>query len=341
MQLLVIQNGKRRWVPTKALLPAREGNLQTLAEMLPMVQRDAVEDLELRKLVLRLIANCPNEFECQAGKLFEYARSIKFVRDPIDAERIADSATTIAEQAGDCGDKAILLAAMLGSIGYVSRFVAVNFYDDLAQHGYDHLYLEVQRDDAAWVPLDATPEWAEPGWEAKAPVRTVFAIWNETSTGVGGIFDDLISQGIQLGTQYAAGAVQQSRISGEQERQIGAQFDNLAGQTTALFNQIQAQPVITQQDLQTAVAAYQQLAQVAQQYGSIDYVSEQWNSRNYKPAYEERLRQMATAAENAAMTTTGAGGTPAVPGLAGISSMLSNPLAWVAIALLGVALVKR
>lgn len=330
MELLVIDHGVRRFVATKALRPGKEGNLQTLAEMLPMIRRDA-EDEEIRKRALRLIADCPNEFECQVGKLFEYARSIHFVRDPIDAERIADAATTIDQQAGDCGDKTILLASMLGSIGYVSRLVAVNFYDDLATHGFDHLLLEVQRDDGAWVPLDATPEAAPPGWEPDAPVREVFAIWDDVQdVGVGGIFDDLIGQGIQLGSSYAAGAVQRARITRAQERQIGTQFDNAAGQLTALFNQIQSQPVITQQELETAVAAYQQLAQVAQQYSSVSYVTEQWASASYKPAYEERLNQMAAAVES----TTGAGGTPAVPGT------ISNPLAIVAAVLLGLAVLR-
>jgi hypothetical protein len=299
MELLVIENGRRRYVPTRRLLPGKQGNLQSLAVLIPMVRRDAVEDLEVRKLALSLIADCPNEFECQAGKLFEYARSIDFVRDPVGAERIADAATTIAEQAGDCDDKTTLLTTMLGSIGYVSRLVALCYEDDLEENGYDHLLSEVQRDDGTWVPLDATPEEAPMGWEPEALIRNVFEIWPEAATkdaGVGGDYDGLIATGVRLGTQYAAGRVQQARQSAAQEKQLGAAFDSKAGQVTQLFNQIQALPVMTREAAVAAIAAFEELAQIAAQYPD-GYIGEQWASTNYKPAYEARLQQIVSRVE--------------------------------------------
>ena len=373
MELLVIEHGKRRTVPTKALLPGKEGNLQTLAELLPMIRRD-VFDEELRNRALELIADCPNEFECQVGKLFDYAKSIRYVRDPIDAERIADAATTIAVQAGDCGDKSELLAAMLGTIGYVTRLRALNFYDDLDQRGYDHLLVQVQRDDGSWVSLDATPEWARPYWEPEAPVKTDFDIWtadgrpatvgqegkpspvgllprasavgSRQSSEMAGWVDDLIAQGIQLGTQYAAGAVQQARLSGAQAQQAGGNFDNAAGQVTQIFNAIQSQPVITEEDLAAAVNAYQQLAQLAQQYGSVEYVAQQWASEDYKPAYEARLRQMAeSVSRRQEAGGSNQSGGPNTGGLLSsvpsVTSLFSNPLAIVAVGLLGWAVIKR
>lgn len=346
MELLVIEKGKRRLVPTKQLLPGKEGNLQTLAELLPIIRRDAL-DPELRRSVLELIANCPNEFNCIVGKLFEFAKSIKYVRDPLNAERIADAATTIAEKAGDCGDKSGLLAAMLGSIGYLARLLALNFYNDLAVHGYDHLLVQVQDDAGAWQSLDPTPGYARPNWEPEAPVRTVFEIWGDGNekggqdvrapSGIaGGPFDALIAQGIQIGTQLAAGAVHNSQVSHAQQAELGARFDALAGQVTALFNQIQAQAVITEEDLNAAIAGYAQLAQVAQQYPT-SYITEQWTSNNYKPAYEARLHQIANAIQEGGIT--GAGGTPAVPVLGGVlpasvSSLFTNPIAWVAVGVL-------
>jgi hypothetical protein len=348
MQLLVISNGKRRLVPTTALRPGKEGNLQTLAVLLPMIRADA-ESVELRRFVLGLIADLPNTFEAQVGVLFDYAKnSIRYTRDPIGAERIADAATTIDEQAGDCGDKSILLAAMLATIGYLSRLIALNFYDDLDAHGYDHLLVQVQDDAGAWQSLDPTPEDARPNWEPAAPVRTVFPIWEDGGGQkeiAGGPLDALIAQGIQIGSQYAAGAVQSSQRTHAQEAQLGSQFDNLAGQVTALFNQIQALPVITLADLQTAAAAYQQLAQIAQENATA-YITEQWNSVNYKPAYEARLNQMAEAVSSEQLAVSSQTSAEAVLGLpssvgSSLSSLLSNPLALVAGALFLVAAVKR
>jgi hypothetical protein len=341
MELLVINHGVRRCVPTKALKPGKEGNLQTLAELLPMIRRDAMDE-GLRQFTLDLITDVASDFESQVGKVFEHARdAIRYVPDPLDAERIADAATTIAARAGDCGDKSELLAAMLGTVGYRSQLRALNFYNDLATHGYDHLLVRVQRDDGEWVSLDPTPEHATLGYEPSAPVVTDFEIWPNTAGGVGGVIDDLIGQGIQIGTQYVAGAVQQARVSAAQQQQLGAQFDNLAGQATALFNAIQSQPVITQADLDQAVAAYQQLAQAAQQFQSVTYIQQQWTSEDYKPAYEQRLREIAAAVATPTTTTTPGGVVQSLGLPASVSSLFSNPLALVAIALLGVAVLKK
>jgi hypothetical protein len=350
MELLVISKGKRRFVKTKALLPGKEGNLQTLAELLPMIRADA-EDVELRRFVLGLIADCDNSFESQCGKLFEYAKSIRYVRDPLDRERLADAATTIDEQAGDCADKSGMLASMLATIGYLSRLRALNFFDDLATHGYDHLLVRVQHPDSGeWISLDATPEHSEVGFEPAAAVVTDFEIWaaegggsrQEQSAGLGGgPFDALLAQGIQIGSQLAAGAVQKARVSHAQEAQIGAQFDQAAGQVTAFFNQIQSQPVITQADLEAAIGAYTQLAQLAQQHGNVSYVTQQWTSANYKPAYEERLRQMAAVTTQAGSQQQQSAGVLGSVLPTSVISLLQNPLALLAGALLVVAVARR
>jgi hypothetical protein len=124
---------------------------------------------------------------------------------------------------------------------------------------------------------------------------------------------------------------------------MGAQFDNLAGQVTALFNQIQALPLITQVEAEQAVNAYQQLAQIAAQYPT-EYITRQWNSQFYKPAYESRLRQIVA---RVAQDSAPAGGPLSpVTGLpapaSSFSSLLSQSwLPWVALGLVGVAVLRR
>lgn len=355
--LLVIHNGRKQSVQTERLRDGAAGNLRTLAVMREMIREDAARDLELRRRVQGLVVECyGHDFNCEVEKLFEYARDrIRFIRDPIDVERIADAATTMADRAGDCGDKTIWLASALGAVGHLSRFVVVDFANDVATNGYDHVYLEVQRPDGTWQPLDPTPENVPPGWEATAAVRKAVDIWPNPggpSSNLSGFLDQLLPQLINQGIQFGAAAFQQTRASGQQQQQIGAQFDQAAGQVTALFNSIQAQAIITAADLQRAAEAYQQLANVAAQYPT-SYVQEQWNSNNYRPAYETRLQQMAQRVQGAQQpgatqtqqpgtqltTTTGAAQQP-VLGF-DISGLTSNPLFWAAILFAGFMILKK
>lgn len=135
----------------------------------------------------------------------------------------------------------------------------------------------------------------------------VFEWIDDRSRGLGGLsgfWEELINTGIQIGSQ----AFNASRVSGTQSRQIGEAFEQLAGQTTALFNQIQSKSVVTQADLQAAAQAYSQLAAVVQQYPT-PYIQEQWNSPHYRAAYETRLQQIQTAV---GQQQTAVGGYPLV-----------------------------
>lgn len=282
MQLLVIQNGVTRSATIQPLREGAIGNAQTIKVMLPIIREDVAQDLALRKFTEALITECDRSFECRVGKLFEFAKAIRYDNDPIDVERIADAATTIQEGWGDCGDKTILLATTLGSIGYLSRLVKVNFQGDLAEHGYDHLYLEVQNPHTGeWVPLDATPENAPMGWESWAAIRDVTEIWGPGS-GFSGILDGLLQQGINtgfnLGSQLLGNALRQGQASGAQADAIGHSYDTAAIQLRDYLSQIQTAPTVDQ--VNQAAAMYQALAQYATQHGNISYVVGQWQQAN-------------------------------------------------------------
>src|ERR1041385_7118940 len=206
--LLVICNGAQQAVHTERLPDGAAGNLRTLAFARQMIREDSAFNLEVRKLAQALVANCPpDDFDCEVLTLFEYAQQIRFVRDPIDVERVGDGLTTVAQGQGDCVDKSILLASLLGSVGHLTRGEILNFNGDVAAHGFDHFYLEVQRPDGTWQALDPTPENVPPGWEAEAAVHRTIEIWDGTggSSGVSGLLDQLlpglINQGVQIGAQ--------------------------------------------------------------------------------------------------------------------------------------------
>lgn len=141
----------------------------------------------------------------------------------------------------------------------------------------------------------------------------------------------------------AVGALDQNAAKGKQEKEIGAQWEQLAGQVVALFNQIQAKAIITAADAEQAAAALTQLGQAASQYGSIEYITRQWNSAAYKPAFEQRLQQIIEAAQRStpASSTQSAGGGIVDSFTQGSGGgVLSSPLVLAAAILGGVLLLR-
>lgn len=111
----------------------------------------------------------------QARRLYEYVRDeITYIHDPRGVEEIQPPEITMKLGGGDCDDKAVLLAALLTSIGFETCF----FIADVDNDNYpDHVYTGVRVPDAPeiykpfpnkvlsdgrnfhdWIPLDPTYE---------------------------------------------------------------------------------------------------------------------------------------------------------------------------------------
>lgn len=115
--------------------------------------------------------------------LFNFVRDkIKYLRDPVDLERVQDAKRTLQLGTGDCDDKCVLLATLLASIGYLPRFTvqSQNSID------FDHVYVEVLDDQdqaGAWIPLDPTADGLNgtprgfPGWRHPAPIEWTYEIF--------------------------------------------------------------------------------------------------------------------------------------------------------------------
>jgi transglutaminase-like putative cysteine protease len=77
--------------------------------------------------------------------------NIRYVRDPAPAEQLSPPAWVMQIGAGDCDDKAILLASLLASIGHSARFIAVAF----APEAYSHVWVQVHIG-GRWIDLEPT-----------------------------------------------------------------------------------------------------------------------------------------------------------------------------------------
>ena len=106
----------------------------------------------------------------EAESLFAFVRdSIRYTRDPVFFESVADPVKTLELGYGDCDDKTTLLAALLESVGYPTRFVVAGYQSEQ----YEHVYLQVLIGNE-WI--DCDPTEPQPfGWAPPNPV----SIWFE------------------------------------------------------------------------------------------------------------------------------------------------------------------
>jgi hypothetical protein len=143
------------------------GIMQTLRAMRGFVDQGK-RDPAVRGVAVSLVHLVPERDDLgEIRTLFEYVRDrIRYVSDVNGVETIHSAAKIIELQAGDCDDKVILLASLLESIGYITRFIVTG-------HNYpgvfDHVYLAVMLGDGSFLPLDAS-EPVAPGWEPPGPL---------------------------------------------------------------------------------------------------------------------------------------------------------------------------
>ncbi len=99
--------------------------------------------------------------------------NIRYTKDVNGQETLCyPEDTAFNTKAGDCDDKSLLEAALLGSVGIASRFVTVG----LTPFKYDHVYLQAKPKDT-WIALDPIMRDKPAGWEVPdraVKVRKVF-----------------------------------------------------------------------------------------------------------------------------------------------------------------------
>lgn len=111
------------------------------------------QDIQIRNLAIDLTAGLQQkDFEREACACLEFVRDrVRYVRDIRTVEVLQYPMVTIIQNAGDCDDKAILLAALLASIGHRVRFIAISYLPDK----FSHVWLQTNAH-GRWIDLEAT-----------------------------------------------------------------------------------------------------------------------------------------------------------------------------------------
>lgn len=87
-------------------------------------------------------------------------------------ETLQEPRWTLEFRAGDCDDQSMLAAAMLNSLGYLTRFRTVALNSSPGE--LSHVYVEVRdRQSGQWIPLDPTVARSWPGWQPEDVARAV------------------------------------------------------------------------------------------------------------------------------------------------------------------------
>ena len=108
----------------------------------------------VRATALDIIRDVPPKDELgELQAVWRWVRdNFHYRADVDDVETLHFADQLLRQRAGDCDDASVLIAALLGSIGYLTRFTAMAFAGD---DGYGHVVPEAWHA-GAWVPLDAT-----------------------------------------------------------------------------------------------------------------------------------------------------------------------------------------
>ena len=152
------------------------GTLQTVEHIIDLIKHGA-KDFHVRQTAIDILlqrAVRPKDYLGEIKSLFEWVQqNVRYTKDTFRVEVLHSARRMLELLAGDCDDMAILLGAMLESIGHPVRLV-LSGPDPLRQDLFSHIYVEVFHK-GRWIPLDATMPYPM-GWAPRALVKKVIAI---------------------------------------------------------------------------------------------------------------------------------------------------------------------
>jgi transglutaminase-like putative cysteine protease len=152
---------------TQARMPIANGHagiFQTVARMRAYVD-ECKTDPQVMQAAISVVYGQPEKDRySEARALFEYVRDhVRYVQDVAGMETLADPRLTLRRMVGDCDDQSTLLASLLESVGYSTRFVVAGYSGPDLEHVYLQVLVAGQ-----WIDCDPTEHHAF-GWAPPDP----------------------------------------------------------------------------------------------------------------------------------------------------------------------------
>ena len=141
------------------------GIFQTLRIMRDMVRSFKISPAIRQAAVSTIFLTPEKDSVSEIEAIFNFVRdNIRYLRDINGVETIATPDKTLLCRIGDCDDQTVLLASLLESVGYPTRFIVAGYNHPGM---LEHVYLQVLIDE--WVDADPTEHHAL-GWSAPDPM---------------------------------------------------------------------------------------------------------------------------------------------------------------------------
>ncbi|MGH8489132.1 MAG: transglutaminase-like domain-containing protein [Gammaproteobacteria bacterium] len=163
-------------IDLKTIPSGYAGTLKTVQHIIGLIKQGA-KDFHVRQSAIDILlqrAVRPKDYLGEIKSLFEWVQQhVRYTKDTFRVEVLHSAKRMLQLRAGDCDDMAILLGAMLESVGHPVR-LALSGPDPLRQDLFSHIYLEVFHK-GRWIPLDATMPYPM-GWAPRTLVKKIIAI---------------------------------------------------------------------------------------------------------------------------------------------------------------------
>lgn len=152
------------------------GTITTVEHIIDLIKQGA-KDFHVRQTAIDILLQRgvkPKNYLGEIKALFEWVQQkVRYTKDTFRVEVLHSARRMLELRAGDCDDMAILLGAMLESVGHPVR-VVLSGPDPLKPDLFTHIYLEVFHK-GQWIPLDATMPYPM-GWAPRTLVKKRIAI---------------------------------------------------------------------------------------------------------------------------------------------------------------------
>jgi transglutaminase-like putative cysteine protease len=137
-------------------LPSGDPGTRRTLEIMRRLTHEGATDPTVRAASIAALTNVrSHDARGEIASLFRFVRDrVAFRRDPVRTEWLQAARHTLSLAAGDCDDRAVLLAAMLRSVGIPAWFRVVAL-DRSRPTTFSHVYVVVKMGDQV-IPLDPT-----------------------------------------------------------------------------------------------------------------------------------------------------------------------------------------
>lgn len=203
---------------------ALAGGLQGIADTLRFMNQ-AVDQYkthpQIRELALSLTRGlAQKDYAGETKRLFDYVQKrIRYVRDINGVETLQTPPKTLEYGAGDCDDKAMLLATLLQSLGHDTRFKAMG----MRPGSLSHVSVETKLGDR-WVNLETTEPVAL-GW---APPYIAEQMYGDQLDGLDGFFSKAWSSIKGVGRKLDKIAIKMDPLHKVGNKVIGNKYVQMA-----------------------------------------------------------------------------------------------------------------